>query len=222
MIVSVHIADRGPRAAIATLRRTPSPGEVAGLLNATTALCAPIGQGARPPRLGPVALIAAWQDDAACEEFCASHPVAAELAAGWRVRLEPLRVYGAWSGMPGLPAAPVPHDESDPVAVLTIGHLRLRRAVPFLRASGPAEREALTEPALLASTALARPPHLVSTFSLWRSAAEMRDYAIRAGGRHAAALKRNEELDFHSESAFIRFRPYASSGSWGGRDPLAA
>ena len=92
---------------------------------------------------------------------------------------------------------------------------------PFLRASGRAEADAVSDPALLASTALARPPHLVSTFSLWRSAAEMRDYATRADGGHSAAVRSDREHAFHRESAFIRFRPYASNGSWDGRDPLA-
>lgn len=87
-------------------------------------------------------------------------------------------------------------------------------------ASTPAESEAVSHPALLASTALARPPRLVSTFSLWRSAAEMRDYATRAGGGHAAAVRNDGERPFHHESAFIRFRPYSSRGTWEGSDPL--
>jgi hypothetical protein len=108
------------------------------------------------------------------------------------------------------------------VAVLTIGHLRLGRAAPFLRSSAPAERGAVRNPAVLASTALARPPHLVSTFSLWRSAAAMRDYAHDSTGTHQAAVRADRAKPFHHESAFIRFRPYASQGSWDGRDPLAS
>ena len=74
---------------------------------------------------------------------------------------------------------------------------------------------------VLSTAALARPPHLVSTFSLWRSAAEMREYAVRDGGPHSAAVRTDRERGFHRESAFIRFRPYASQGTWEGRDPLA-
>lgn len=49
----------------------------------------------------------------------------------------------------------------------------------------------------------------------------MRDYATRAGGGHSAAVRSDRERPFHHESAFVRFRPYASEGAWEGRDPLA-
>jgi hypothetical protein len=115
-----------------------------------------------------------------------------------------------------------PHEDDEAVAVLTLGWLRLNRVRPFLRAAGPAEAEAVDHPAVLSTAALARPPHLVSTFSLWRSAAEMREYAVREGGPHSAAVRTDREDGFHHESAFIRFRPYASEGAWQGSDPLAA
>ena len=220
MLVSVHIADPGPRAALGALLRPPKPGSVPGLTYAATALAAELAQ-RRPPRPGRGAMIAGWEDDAALDRFLEGHPLAARMAGGWHVRLRPVRVFGAWPQIPGLPSKEEPHDAGEPVAVLTLGRPRLGRLRPFLRASGPAEREVVTEPALLHSTALARPPRLVSTFSLWRSAAEMRDYATRAGGGHSAAVRSDRERPFHHESAFIRFHPYASQGLWDGRDPLA-
>ena len=221
MIATIHIADPGPRDALSVLLRPPKPQIVPGLEYAATTVVAPLGPKSFPPRLG-VGMIAAWEDDRAFERFLAGHPVAERLAGGWHVRLEPLRVFGAWPAMPGLPSGLRPHEEDEAVAVLTLGWLRLNRVRPFLRAAGPAEAEAVDHPAVLATTALARPPHLVSTFSLWRSAAEMRDYAVREGGPHSAAVRADRERGFHHESAFIRFRPYASEGMWDGRDPLAA
>ena len=35
------------------------------------------------------------------------------------------------------------------------------------------------------------------------------------------AITANRATPFHHRDAFVRFRPYASSGSWGGSDPLA-
>ena len=166
-------------------------------------------------------MIASWDDDAALDEFLAGHPLADRLSGGWHVRLEPLHVYGSWSGFPDLPAQELPVDDEEPVAVLTIGRLRLRRVRPFLQASARAEGEAIANPALLASTGLARPPRTVATFSLWRSAREMRDYA--GDGAHRAATTAHRAKPFHHESAFVRFRPYGSRGDWGRRgDPLAA
>lgn len=221
MIVSVHIASVGARAALDALRNPPEPGNVPGLSYAETTLTAPIGGSLPKPRLDPIGLIAAWDDDGALEAFSQGHPLGALLSGGWTTRLEPLRVSGAWSGMPDLPSREVPVGDDEPVAVLTLGRLRLRRLVPFLRSGSPAESEAASEPALLAATGLARPPHLVSTFSLWRNAAAMRRYSYRKQGAHQAAVRNDRARPFHHESAFVRFRPYASRGAWNGCDPLA-
>jgi len=224
MVVSVQLADVGTRAAPKVFRHKPRPADVPGLRYAETVGAAPLGAGLLPtPRPGRMGLIAAWEDDAAFEAFAAEHPLARRLSSGWQVRLQPLHVYGSWPEMPGLPSGEVEVGEEEPVAVLTIGRLRLRRVWPFLKASAAAEGEAVDNPAMLASTGLARPPRLVSTFSIWRNVGEMREYARgHRDGAHPAATRAHRQNSFHHESAFIRFRPYASQGEWDGRDPLAA
>ena len=67
---------------------------------------------------------------------------------------------------------------------LTLGRLRRRRALPLLRSAAAAESEAIADRAMLASIGLARPPHLVSTFSIWRSNAAMKEYAYGRAGTH--------------------------------------
>jgi hypothetical protein len=222
VIVSIHIADVGPRAAAEVLLRPPKPGRVPGLTYAETTTIAALEEPLLPPRnFGRVGMIAAWESDETLERFSQLHPVAGHLAGGWQVRLQPLRVFGAWAGMPGLPAQALPVHDSEPVGVLTLGRLRLFRIAAFRRAAAPAEADAIANPALLAGTGLARPPRLVATFSLWRTAAAMREYAVGADGTHRAAVQADRAEPFHHESAFVRFRPYASQGSWDGHDPLA-
>jgi hypothetical protein len=222
MIVSVHLADVGPRAMPGVLRRKPNPDAVPGLRYAETTITAPLTDSLLPaPNLGGVGLIAAWDDDAALDGFLAGHPLAEQFADGWQVRMAPLHVFGAWSGLPGLPTEEIPVADNQPVAVLTLGQLRLRRLRPFLKASARAEGEAIADPAMLASTGLARPPRMVATFSIWRNVEAMREYARgRRDGAHPAATTEHRAKSFHHESAFVRFRPYASQGSWGGGDPL--
>ena len=223
MIVSVHIADVGLRRAPRLLLRRPDLAKAPGLTYAEPVTTAPLGASLLPkPNLGRVGLIAAWEDDTGLDRFLAEHPLAERLSGGWHVRLEPLRTFGRWQGMPGLPTKELPVEEDEPVVVLTLGRLRLGRARPFLRSAAPAEADAVENPALVASTGLARPPHLVSTFSIWRRAAAMREYAFGQAGAHQAAVRSDRNRPFHHESAFIRFRPYASRGEWDGRDPLAA
>jgi hypothetical protein len=222
VIVSVHIAEVRPRAALAVLLRPPRVGRVPGLTYAVTTTAAALGEPLLPPRhFDRVGMIAAWESDAALDAFTRVHPTARHFESGWQVRLQPLRVFGAWAGMPGLPPRALPVDDAEPVGILTLGQLRLRRTAAFRRSAGPAEAAALDSPALLAGTGLARPPRLVATFSLWRSNAAMREYATNAGGSHKAAIAADRTEPFHHESAFVRFRPYASRGSWDGHDPLA-
>jgi len=223
MILSVHIADVGATRAPGVLRSRPDPAVVSGLRYAETTIAAPLGGGLLPrPQPGRVGMIAAWEDDDALEHFLTEHPLAERLAGGWHASLEPLRASGTWSRLQGLPRQALAVDEAEPVAVLTLGRLRLARVVPFLRASATAERQAVADPALLAATGLARPAQLVATFSLWRTASAMREYAYGAGGEgHSTAIGAHRAQPFHHESVFIRLRPYASQGSWDGRDPLA-
>ena len=222
MVLSVHLADVGWRTAPRILRRTPRPATVPGLRYAALTIAAPLTATVMPrPQLGRVGLIAAWENDSSLDRF-ATHPLADALASGWHVRLEPLHVYGAWSGLPGLPTEEVPIADGEPVAVLTLGQLRLRRVRPFLRASARAEAEATADRAMLAAAGLARPPRMVATFSVWRDVAAMRKYARgNRDGAHPAATAAHRADPFHHESAFIRFRPYASQGTWDGRNPLA-
>jgi hypothetical protein len=225
VIVSVHLADVGRPTALGLLRTKLDPAKVPGLRYAVMTTTAPLGGHLLPrPNLGCVGLIAAWEEDGAVEEFLAGHPLARRLADGWRVRLRPTRIYGAWPQLPDLLAGgEQPTEEGEPAAVLTIGHLRLTQAIRFLKASARAEELAVRNPALLASTGLARPPGLVATFSLWRSIPAMREYVEGgAGPGHLAAINAHAARPFHHSSAFVRFRPYGAEGQWDGRNPLAA
>jgi len=227
MIVSVHIADVGWLTAQRKLLRPLDAGRVPGMTYAEVTFAAALG--ARPPNRipgpqpGRLGLIAAWEDDTALDRFLSAHPLAELLAGGWHVRLQPLHCFGSWARLPGLPTEALPVADEEPVAALTLGRLRISRTRPFLHAAAPAERDAAANPDVLAVTGFGRftPPRLVSTFSLWRSFAAMRDYAFCESGSHRAAVAVDRAKPFHRESAFVRFRPLASQGSWDGRDPLA-
>jgi hypothetical protein len=224
MIVSVHLADVGLLKTQQMLLRRLDATTIPGMTYAEPAFTVPLGSRVPRPHPRRIGLIAAWDDDAALDRFLNGHPVGRTVAAGWHARLEPLRCFGSWSALPGLPEKELPVEDEEPVAALTLGRLRILRTGPFLKAGAPAERDAVRNPAVLASTGLGRfaRPRLVSTFSIWRSAAAMRAYAFDKAGSHQAAVRADRATPFHHESAFVRFRPYASKGLWDGRDPLAA
>ncbi len=222
MILTVQIAPTGTGKGLQTLLRRPRPADFSGLRYAETLFTAPLGgRLLATPDFGTVALLAAWDDDRSFDAFLQANPLDSRFDRGWQVRMEPLRVSGAWPGMDGLPERQLPADDEEPVVALTLGRLMPWRLLPFLRAALPAENDAVAEAGLIASTAFGRLPNLVSTFSVWRSLGEMRRYAYDRGGSHQAAVTADRERPFHRHSAFIRLRPYATAGRWNGVDPLA-
>jgi hypothetical protein len=223
VIASVHLAETGTRRGLrAYFRGAPDHAAVPGLAYAEVVLTAPLSSAVLPkPTPTAVGLIASWEEDEHLDRFLADPALAGPFAAGWHVRMRPVRVFGAWPQMPGLPEKATPVDDVEPVVVLTLGRPRATKLHAFLPASARAEAALDGAPGLLAATALARPPRLVSTFSVWETAAAMRAYAQDAAGAHMAAVRGDREIRFHHESAFIRFRPYLTAGTWSGRDPLA-
>lgn len=219
MIVSVQLAQPGPRAALGVLRAPPRAQDTPGLLWAQPAVTVPLGGPRRPTG---VALLSAWQDDEALDGFRARPGAGAALAGGYEMRMEPVRTIGRWNALPGLDGARGEVDPDGPAAVITLARFKPGRAVPFLRASARAERLARDSPALLLGTAMALPPTFVATFSIWRSVREMRAYVSgRDGGDgHVAAMREHASEPFHHESVFARFRPLAEHGEWRGLAPL--
>lgn len=218
MVVSVHIAEEGIRRALSLLRKGAHPIAAPGLRYAEAAGLVPLaGKGPPLPPRGTL-LISSWDDDDALDRFLAANPI-----DGYHVRMRATRIVGAWPDMPGLPVEEEPMDPDEPATVLTLGRPRGRTFLRFARTSRPAEKLAVEHPGLVKGTAAARLPRFVATFSIWRTVSEMRNYALgRPDPHHLDAIKANRATPFHHQDAFVRFRPYASSGSWGGRDPLAA
>ncbi|MEU6390509.1 spheroidene monooxygenase [Streptomyces sp. NPDC046939] len=218
--MSLHLAEVGTVRALRAVRAGPDPASVQGLRYAQTWLMSPLRTGALPStEVTGVALVAAWDDDRSLDRYL-SHPTARVYRDGWHARCEPVRTVGAWPGLPDLPRQERPTDD-EPVAVLTMARVRLHRWGPFAAAAGPAERDARRHPAFLAGTSLLRPPGLVATLSLWRTAREMRQYTVGScPGGHVDAMRKHQEKEFHHETVFVRMRPYATQGRWGGRDPL--
>jgi hypothetical protein len=225
VIASVHMADVGLGTAVRVLGRGSRAVEgVAGLRHADVAFATPLRKSMLPsPDFRRIALMASWEDDADLDRFLASgHPVAAALADGWRVRLAPLRAWGAWPGLPDDLTRDRHVDHEGPAAVLTLGRLQVRRAVPFLKASLKAEKAARLAPGMLWGSAMTRPP-LMATCSLWADSRSLSAYAFnRSQPDHYDAIEADRAKPFHKGSAFVRFRPYGSEGGLAGDNPLPA
>lgn len=223
MIASVHIADIGRKALGALARGAPKPSSVAGLRSARLGFAAPLTTSTLPsPQVGRLGFVAMWDDDDALDRFLADHPLAAKLAGGWHVRLEPLRAHGSWPGLPSDVPKQRNVDHEGPAAVLTLGRARLTQLIRFLRTSAKAEAATVGAPGLVWTTGMARPPFF-ATCSLWETSEALSAYAYGQGDLpHPAAIAVDRAKPFHHESAFIRFRPYRSEGQLAGKNPLSA
>jgi hypothetical protein len=208
MIASVHVADLRVVAALSAVPRTSLQRTVSGLRHANLAFAAPLGPSVVPrPSLHRVVMVAMWDGDAALDRFLAIDHFAEVFQNGWHVRLQPLRASGSWPGLDlAIPRArEVPHE--GPVAVLTLGRLRARRAIDFFRTSASAEAQILESPGLIWATGMGLPP-FVGTFSLWRDSASLMSYAYgTTSSRHGAAIARNNQNPFHHLSAFAASAP---------------
>jgi hypothetical protein len=219
------MADVGLGPAVRALWRGGGAVEgVGGLRHADVAFATPLRSSMLPsPDFRRITMLGYWEDDEALSAFVSSgHPLAAALAGGWRLRLAPLRAYGSWPGVPDDLTRDRHVDHDGPVAVLSLGRLQVRRAVPFLKASLRAEKAARLAPGLLWGAAMARPP-FVGTCSLWADSRSVAAYAFnRSQPDHYDAIEADKAKPFHKGEAFVRFRPYDSQGSLGGDNPLAA
>jgi hypothetical protein len=167
------------------------------------------------------ALFAVWDSDAALDRFLAAPPVAWDVdVEQYDVRLRALGGHGAWRGfrvLDGLAGG----DDRGPVAVLTRADVRVRSWRRF-RAAGPDVSAELQGAAgLLAVAGVGElPVGRLGTFSIWSGLDAMAAFA--ASPRHADVVRRTRREAWYGEELFARFEPFGSSGTWDGRDPLAA
>ncbi len=174
------------------------------------------------------ATFAVWDDEQALDAFEATSPIASRWGdqgqETWSVRLRPLSAHGSWGGARPLGDADVypgrGHDDG-PVAVLTRARIGLRYWPAFYRSVPSVEAHLRRQVDLLAVVGIGEAPvGLQATFSLWRTTSGMDAFAYRESP-HEAVVRRTRAHGWFTEELFARFRPYASTGSWDGVDPLA-
>lgn len=228
MLHSYHLVEVPARVSAAALMRPPNRTTVGGLQHAECLVLmrfgAPIVSPARL-QLRRFAMFAQWDDEPALDRFLDRDTFGRRLAAGWHVRLQYLRRHGAVAALAALPERAGTWDPDEPVVAVTLARMKLRELPRFLRWGRPVERLIASHPASVFSTGAQRPPHTISTFSIWRTVREMTDMVhgrddVPNAHVHQVAMAEQRRRDFHHESTFMRFRPLSEHGSWQGRQLL--
>ncbi len=167
------------------------------------------------------AMFAIWRDETDFDAFVRSSPVAATWAGAreqWHVRLRALSGHGSWRGIDVLGGLDRGTD-AGPIAVVTRAAVHPRAWRSFRHAGPGVSAEVQRAEGLLAVAGIGElPVGRLGTFSVWSGLDAIT--AFSAQPRHAEAMRRTRRERWYGEELFARFEPYASSGTWGGRDPL--
>lgn len=164
-------------------------------------------------------MFAVWEDEKAIDNFFENIELGNIFVAGWHVRMNFLRRWGAIRELSYLfEDRPHENDPRSPVVAVTIARMRLSELKRFIRWGRPVEKFVRDHEGIVLANASIRFPRTVSTFSIWKSQKEMLAMAhgnMRVSAqpnRHAAAMKERERRDFHFEFTTLRFKPYAEYG----------
>ena len=180
-------------------------------------------RGADPTRW---ALLAAWTtagDAATFEQSRVSRGWARMAVETCRVVMRPLAARGRWSRRQpfGRPDPTAADGWTGPVAAVTRARLAPRHAVEFWRAVPPVARELATASGLRLALGIGEAPlYLPGTFSVWRSAEALHDFAYR-NPAHARVVRRTPVTGWYAEELFARFAVLEVSGTVDGRAVLA-
>lgn len=121
----------------------------------------------------------------------------------YRAILKPISVHGLWSGKQ--PFEVEKFDWNGKIAAITRARIVWRKNLIFWRAVPPVTISLHQSPGLINAIGIGEAPiGLQGTFSLWESAAQLRDFAYK-GQAHTQAIKATEENKWYSEELFSRF-----------------
>jgi heme-degrading monooxygenase HmoA len=168
------------------------------------------------------ALFAVWESEEHLDTFLADSPIVRRWSRAeeyWQCRLRRVGGHGTWRSVDPLEGM-MAGDPSGPVAIITRADVRLRSWRAFSSAGHPVSHELAAASGLLAVVGIGEAPvGRLGTFSLWESLDAARVFALK-GPEHREVVRRTRAEDWYGEELFARFEPYASQGTWAGRDPL--
>ncbi|MDP5344904.1 MAG: spheroidene monooxygenase [Paracoccaceae bacterium] len=182
------------------------------------------GEGFTPrPNTAVWAILAAWATPAVAKEQVADAKVyarwRAHAAESYTIFLEPASARGAWGGVaPFHPQGSLP---DGPVAALTRARVRPARMLKFWQRVPDISSVIGADPNVIFKIGIGEVPLVQQiTFSIWPDTASMAHFA-RGDGPHGRAIRAVRDGNWFAEELYARFRLTGTTGTWGGRDPLA-
>lgn len=169
------------------------------------------------------ALFAVWETEEALDRFLSDSHLARRWQRAdesWHVRLRAVGGHGRWRGvdpLDGLERGAA----TGPIAIITRADVRRASWRAFRVAAQEVDDELHRADGLIDVVGIGEAPiGRLATFSLWESTDAVRKFAYTMP-RHQQVIDETRSGDWYREELFARFEPFASSGAWNGRDPLA-
>ena len=124
-------------------------------------------------------------------------------ASEYRVILKPISSHGFWSGKQ--PFSLDKLEWNGKIAAVTRARIVWRKNLIFWRAVPPVTESLHQSPGLLNAIGIGEAPiGLQGTFSVWKDAASLRDFAYK-GQAHTEAIRATSANQWYSEELFARF-----------------
>ena len=131
------------------------------------------------------------------------------------VTMQPLVSRGTWSGREPF-AVPDTKAGPGPIAAITRARIKPRLWTAFWSSVPPVSLDLRADPGVAFTLGIGEAPvGLQGTFSVWRDAKAISDFAYRRPA-HAEVIKRTHELDWYAEEMFTRFQVVDISGTYDG------
>lgn len=164
------------------------------------------------------ALLTTWSDNEQARRFEQSR-----VSRTWNesadehltVTMQPLVSRGKWSGqepfaVPDTKAAP------GPIAAITRARIKPSMWPKFWSSVPPVSLDLHEDPGVVFTMGIGEAPvGLQGTFSIWRDAKAISDFAYRRPA-HAEVVRRTHELNWYAEEMFTRFQVLDVSGTYEG------
>lgn len=164
------------------------------------------------------AALTTWVDENHAQAFDDSRVMSAWNAASdehLTVTMVPLVSRGKWSGrepfrVPDTKAGP------GPIAAITRARIKPRMWPKFWSSVPPVSLDLRSDPGVAFTLGIGEAPvGLQGTFSIWRNAKAISDFAYRRPA-HAEVVRKTHELDWYAEEMFTRFQVLSIDGTYAG------
>jgi hypothetical protein len=172
------------------------------------------------PNFGTYVLLCIWDTEMHATEFFGNNSYfkkySSKSTESFTVYAHSAEAHGKWDGkQPFISDATLAIDK--PVMVLTRASIRISKLISFWRKVGQVSKSLEDYNGLVLSIGVGEWPLIQqATVSIWKTQAEMIDYAYK-NEKHKEVIRLTRELKWYKEELFVRFIPYKFSGQWNGK-----